>query len=132
MVIEDISYKKPTLNSRDKYLPAHIDRLFAAVIDFLIFSPFVALFTSGILADFKMNALLSDFSNQYSLLFQYLFTVFVLFVSYESLFIYFLAATPGHYFLYQRLEAVNPEDGQLSLIRIFFRSIFKFFSFVFC
>jgi hypothetical protein len=62
-------------------------------------------------------------------MFQYLFICFVLFLLHESLFIYFLKATPGHYFLYLRLE--NTKNKKMNFVQILFRSAFKFLGFVF-
>lgn len=127
MVIEDISNKR---NKRsESHVPPHIDRLFATVIDFLILTPLIGLFTSGIVSDFKLNSLNTQSGSNGSLIFQYLFISFSLFVLYETLFNYFLRASPGHYFLYLRLVAEEPKD--LSFLSLFFRSLFKFLCFIF-
>ena len=127
MVIDDISAKKT--NSFQIYKPAHIDRLFAAVIDFLILAPVIGLFSSGVVSDLKINTLFVAHQSNSFLIFQYSFIFFSLFVLYESVFNYFLKATPGHYFLYLRLE--SDDNKPLSFLRIIFRSVFKFVSFLF-
>lgn len=128
MVIADISVKS-VFKKQEENPPFHIDRLFAFIIDFLIISPLMGLFTAGIVGDFKLNSLGVEQLNFSLLMFQYVFICFVLFLLYESLFIYFLKATPGHYFLYLRLE--NTKDKKLNFVQILFRSAFKFLGFAF-
>lgn len=128
MVIGDISVKS-TFKKEEDAPPFHIDRLFAFIIDFLIVSPLMGLFTAGIVGDFKLNSMGVENLSFSLLIFEYVFICFVLFVLYESLFIYFLKATPGHYFLYLRLE--NAKKTKLNFIQILFRSAFKFLSFLF-
>ena len=127
MVIEDISNKRN--KKSESHVPPHIDRLFATVIDLLILTPLIGLFTSGIVSDLKLQSLNAQSGSNGSLIFQYLFVSFSLFVLYETLFNYFLRASPGHYFLYLRL--VSDEGKDLSFLSLFFRSLFKFLSFVF-
>lgn len=127
MVIEDISNKRN--KKSESQVPPHIDRLFATVIDLLILTPLIGLFTSGIVSDLKLQSLNAQSGSNGSLIFQYLFISFSLFVLYETLFNYFLGASPGHYFLYLRLVSEDPKD--LSFLSLFFRSLFKFLSFVF-
>lgn len=128
MVIGDISVKS-VFKKQEENPPFHIDRLFAFIIDFLIISPLMGLFTAGIVGDFKLNSLGVEQLSFSFLMFQYIFICFVLFLLYESLFIYFLKATPGHYFLYLRLE--NTKTKKMNFVQILFRSAFKFLGFVF-
>lgn len=128
MVIGDISVKS-VFKKQEENPPFHIDRLFAFIIDFLIISPLMGLFTAGIIGDFKLNSLGVEQLSFSFLMFQYIFICFVLFLLYESLFIYFLKATPGHYFLYLRLE--NTKTKKMNFVQILFRSAFKFLGFVF-
>lgn len=124
MVIEDISAKSQKFSIHNK--APHIDRLFAVIIDFLILSPVIGVFVSGIVGDIRSTILLDSRPVVASLIFQYVFVSMILFIIYESLFGYFLRATPGHYFLYLRIESANEEP--LSFNRLLFRAIFKFFS----
>ncbi len=63
-------------------------------------------------------------SESYFLLLQYLFVSFALFLLYETMFIYFHKATPGHRFLYLRVVSETKEPT--TLFQILFRSLFKF------
>lgn len=127
MVISDISAK--TNYSLQIHQPAYLDRLFAFIIDFLILSPVMGLFTAGVVGDFKRSSLGIGSDNYTSLVFQYLFICFVLFTLYETLFSYFIKATPGHYFLYLRVE--NTQLRNLNFVQLLFRSAFKYLSFMF-
>lgn len=89
----------------------------------------MGLFTAGVVGDFKRGSLGIGADNYYSLVFQYLFICFVLFTLYEALFSYFIKATPGHYFLYLRVE--NTQHQKLSFVQLLFRASFKYLSFMF-
>ncbi|OYZ23238.1 MAG: hypothetical protein B7Y39_05450 [Bdellovibrio sp. 28-41-41] len=122
MVIHDLS---EDISSQSKPNPApYLDRFFANVIDFLILAPVVSLFCGGINNDLRW-AVFSKASNEvYPLVFQYVFVTFALFILYETMFIYFHGATPGHRFLYMRVT--DHAGGRPQVLPTLFRSIFKF------
>lgn len=122
MVINDLN---EATNPQDKQNPApYLDRFFANVIDFLILVPVISLFNSGVANELRWNIFNQNSTEVYALLTQYGFIGFVIFLLYEMLFIFFNRATPGHRFLFLRL--VSESDQPLSLLQIFFRTVFKF------
>lgn len=121
MVFKDISENPKTLSTQS---PApHIDRFFANVIDFLILTPMITLFTGGISNDIRWNVF-NKSPDLLGLFFQYVFVSFALFLLYDILFNYFHGATPGHRFLCMKLIG---KDGRApSLMALLFRATFKF------
>jgi uncharacterized RDD family membrane protein YckC len=122
MVIHD---PHEEISSHSKPNPApYLDRFFANVIDFLILAPVVSLFCGGINNDLRL-AFFSKATNEvYFLVFQYLYVTFALFVLYETMFIYFHGATPGHRFLYMRVT--DQTGDRPKVLPALFRSVFKF------
>ncbi|MBL7545816.1 MAG: RDD family protein [Bdellovibrionaceae bacterium] len=102
----------------------YLDRFFANVIDFLILTPVISLFTSGIAADIRWALFNKQAEPIFNLVVQYIFISFSLFLLYEVLFIFFHGATPGHRFLYMRVE--TQKGAPASLIAVLFRSVLKF------
>lgn len=102
----------------------YLDRFFANIINFLILAPVVSLFCSGITNDLRWTLYSKESGDIYSLIFQYVFVTFALFILYEAMFIYFHGATPGHRFLYMRV--VDQNGRRPSLLCALFRSAFKF------
>lgn len=122
MVIRDLNEEFP--QERLENPSPYVDRFFANVIDFLILVPIISLFCSGITNDLRWAIFNHNSSEMYLLFMQYGFISFALFLLYETLFIYFNGATPGHRFLYLRLTSDNGRG--LAPAQIFFRTIFKF------
>lgn len=102
----------------------YLDRFFANVIDALILVPMISLFTSGITSDLRWAVFSKNAAETYSLLGQYMFIAFSLYVLYEVLFVYFHSATPGHRFLH--LKVITDDGARPTFFQIFFRSVFKF------
>lgn len=122
MVIPE--FFSPTSRSAELSPAPYLDRFFANVIDFLILVPVVSLFTSGINNDLRWAVFSQNTTETYLLVLQYAFVSFSLFLLYETLFIYFHQATPGHRFLY--LKLISESNQPLSLFQILFRTVFKF------
>ena len=101
-----------------------LDRFFANVINLLILGPVIALFTSGIKRDIRWDMFNQDSSEFFIHILQYGFVTFSLFLLYEIVFIYFNGATPGHQFVF--LKLVSEDNKKLTILQIFFRTIFKF------
>tara|TARA_B110001454_G_scaffold213372_1_gene231432 strand:- start:12516 stop:13661 length:1146 start_codon:yes stop_codon:yes gene_type:complete len=122
MVIHDLT---EDISDSKKFNPApYLDRFFANVIDFLILAPVISLFCGGINNDLRWAVFNKSSSDVYPLALQYIFVTFGLFVLYETMFIYFHGATPGHRFLFMRV--VNQNGGRPDILPMLFRSVFKF------
>ncbi|MBL7555619.1 MAG: RDD family protein [Bdellovibrionaceae bacterium] len=122
MVIHDLTEDTSALT--EKRPAPYLDRFFANVIDFLILGPVISLFCGGVTNDLRWTMFTKTSDNVFSLVLQCLFITFALFVLYESMFVFFNGATPGHRFLYMRV--VDNKGQRPGFLAILFRSVFKF------
>lgn len=133
MVYYDINQSSEVTKSQKTATPALIiDRVFSFVIDYLVISPFVMFalyfsFNNGFLFA-KTNPTAPENAVFYVLM---AICYFLLFALFQTFFISRWQATPGQYFLKIKFEL--EEDDSLILIRVFFRQLLFWVSFVmFC
>jgi len=130
MVFQDINYSKIQVPEKTIHPAKIIDRVFSFVIDYLVISPFVMfalylVFNNGFV--FAKNNPLAPENDLFYIL---MVTAFLLLFSLvQLLFVEIWRATPGQYFLKIRFEF--DEVNSMSMVRLYFRQILFWFSFLF-
>jgi hypothetical protein len=118
MVIADLTHPEivPRSSTGEPRMALISDRLVAAVLDFLLFSPLVSLLCAKMMNQIKIQSLLDDSSGRllasWTVYFSFmLFLIVVL----EACSLYLLQATPGQYFLKLRVISYPHPSEKLSL-----------------
>ncbi len=141
MVIDDIFSKKdPSQNealtvveqrSKLNQIASPIDRLAAFVGEIPIFVPLVSVFLAPFRHDIAVAQLASSQLEMYYSIGAMIGTAFAVWLVYQSLFIYFMGATPGKYFV--GLRVVSVLSGQKpNLTMSVLRSLSLTFEFLMC
>lgn len=122
MVIHDFSINEVSqINTRKPY--PYFDRIIACVIDLLILTPVISLFTATINADLRWDLFAGSDGTIFLLMGSYALVMGFIFLLYEILFLYIQEATVGHQFL--GLQIIGFDLNSDKFLRIFFRSFFK-------
>lgn len=135
MVFKDLSAPdhQPSVKKSNSVPVAFVaDRFVALMLDFLIFSPVISLFTAGMVRETKTQFLLDAQSLDGAL--GALLTVLVVFclVTFlQSLFLYFWQATPGQLFMQMRVISYPQSRHRLVYSQCLVRSLSWSFSFLF-
>ncbi len=129
MVFQDINYSQIQVPSNTIHPAKIIDRVFSFVIDYLVISPFIMfalylVFNNGFV--FAKNNPLAAENDLFYILMAVSFLL--LFSLVQVLFVEIWRATPGQYFLKLRFEF--DDVNSLSLVRLYFRQILFWFSFL--
>ncbi|HND84446.1 MAG TPA: RDD family protein, partial [Pseudobdellovibrionaceae bacterium] len=130
MVIADLTHPETIARSSngEPRMALISDRLVAAVLDFLLFSPFVSLLCAKMMNQIKIQSLLDDSSGRLlaSWVVYFSFMVFLVIVL-EACSLYLLQATPGQYFLKLRVISYPHPSEKLTLGQALLRaSLFTF------
>lgn len=130
MVFQDINYSQFQVPEKNIHPAKIIDRIFSFVIDYLVISPFVMftlylVFNNGFV--FAKNNPMAPENDFFYILMAVSFLA--LFSIVQLIFVEIWQATPGQYFLKIRFEF--EEVDSLSMVRLYFRQVLFWFSFLF-
>lgn len=127
MVFQDLSApqsRPSSVPSVPQAIAPLADRFVALVLDFLIFSPVVSLFVSGLIRDTKTFYLLDNFSHEGAVAAGLVVgMVLFLIILLQTVFLYFWQATPGQIFLQLRVVSYPHGQTRLSINQCVLRSI---------
>lgn len=134
MVYHDLSSfsGQPASSKTVLRIPSVFDRNLAFLIDFLIFSPIVGLFTAVLSRHLKLNLILETGSGELAAIWLLMFTfVFVAIVFIQALSWFYFQATPGQYFTQVKVVHFPDPLTPLTLGQCCLRSCLWFFSVLF-